>query len=244
VTPDGENTPDDAAQPPQELIAMQGYPDSNEYKATAEWNAFVAGYDTDHSILNKVGNSPNEYTEKYPMYLVYSKDMADKLEEITAKYGLKLHTSNTIVQTPEELIAAAGVGNFLESKEGAGVNRMLGGYVYNDGTFHYDGEAVLDTGTTMDYQFGNYVKGTFSDTYLNIGDASSYQEWQYETKSGVTVALALSESKALIIVDLPDSFVAVNVLGGTTKGTFFGSDGVTKEDLEKFTDTFDFSQLT
>jgi hypothetical protein len=235
--------PDGAAAPsPEDLISMQGYPDSKEYKAAAEWAAFLSGYDTDRAILNQVGNNPNEWTEKYPMYLVYSKDMADKLSEIAAKYSLALHTSNIIADSPHALLDAAAVGNFMENKD-AGVNKMLGGYVYNDGTFHYDGEAVLYTGTTISYQFGNYVKGTFSDTYLNIGDAAGYDEWQYAAKSGVTVSLALSQDKALVTLDLPKSFVVINVLGGTTKSAIFSTDSITKEDLEKFADTFDFSQL-
>lgn len=228
---------------PQTLIALQGYPDSDEYKATQEWNAFLSGYDTDHAILNQVGNGSNEYTEKYPLYYVYSKDMADKLEEIVAKYGLKLHTTRTIVQTHEELYGNAGVGNFITRQDIGGVNKMLGGYVYNDGTFQYDGEAVLAAGTTIGYQFGNYVKDTFSDTYLNIGDASKYQEWQYTTQTGVSVSLALGESKAVVILDLPNSFVVINVLDGTAKNAASGTDGITKADLEKFADLFDYSQF-
>ena len=46
-----------------DLIVMQGYPDSNEYKASAEWNLFCDGYDTDGSLLSQVGNGSNEYTE-------------------------------------------------------------------------------------------------------------------------------------------------------------------------------------
>ncbi|MGE4485691.1 MAG: hypothetical protein AB7C97_11340 [Oscillospiraceae bacterium] len=225
-----------------DLIVLQGYPDSNEYKASEEWNVFCTGYDTDHAILNKVGNSSNEYTEKYPLYLVYSQEMVDKLEEITVKYGLKLHESIVIAETPDQLIAEAGVGDFIISGQG-GINIAYGGYVYNDGTFHYDGEAIIDSGKVIDYQFGNYVKGTFSDTYLNVGDASSYEEWTYKTSGGVSVSLALGESKALVIVDLNNSFVTVNVLAGTAEDEVFGSDSITKEDLQAFADLFDLSQI-
>ena len=227
------------AAPVPDLIALQGYPDSHEYQASAAWNAFCAGYDTDHAILNQVGNSSNEYTERYPMYLVYSGDMADKLEEIVTRYGLKLHTSMTIAENAEQLYDAAGTGRFLD-----GANRMQGGYVYNDGTFHYDGMAVLKSGAVIDYQLGNYVKGTFSDTYLNVGDAATYREWTYTTSSGVTVSLALGEGKALVIADLPGSFVTVNVLAGTSEDAFSGGNTVDGETLEAFADTIDFSQMT
>ncbi len=92
------------------------------------------------------------------------------------------------------------------------------------------------------YQFGNYVKGTFSGVYLNVGDADSYREWQYTTSSGVIVSLALGETKALVIADLENSFVAVNVLTGSA-GSDFGSSSVTEDDLEAFADLFDFSVI-
>ncbi len=223
-----------------DLIVLQGYPDSPEYKATEEWRIFCNHYDEDGSIIAKVGNSSNKYTERYPMYLVYSKDMADKLEEIIGKYGLTLHQSMTVADNAVALIDAAGTGDFLSgSAAGAG---QVGGYVYNDGTFHYDGQLALQNGKMIAYQFGNYVKGTFSDVYLNVGDADSYREWRYTTASGIEVSLALGETKALVIVNLENSFVTINVLTGTA-GSDFGSSAVTKDDLEAFADLFDFSVI-
>ncbi len=220
-----------------DLIALQGYPDSNEYKASAEWNLFCDGYDTDQSLLNAVGNSSNEITEKYPMYLVYTQEMADKLEEIVKKYKLTLHNSITIIENSEELVKQADTGDFIGN-----ANKVLGGYVYNDGTFHYDGEAVFNN-NRIDYQFGNYVKGTFSSTYLNIGDANAYKEWTYKTSSGVKVSLALSENKALVIADLKDSYVTINVLTGTGGNGSLVSESITAEVLQEFADSFDYSKI-
>lgn len=214
-----------------DLIALQGYPDSNEYKANAEWNLFCDGYDTDGSLLSEVGNGSNEFTKKYPLYLVYTKEMADKLEGIIQKYELSLHESITLVNNEEELIEEAGMGDFVGD-----ANTVLGGYVYNDGTFQFDGDAVLKDNTRIDYQFGNYVKGTFSATYLNIGNADAYTEWEYKTSGGVKVSLAIGESKALVIADLKNSYVAINVLSGMEQG-------ITAELLQEFADTFDFSQV-
>jgi hypothetical protein len=245
-----DSTPPDSAvagdplpsAPPQDLIVLQGYPDSNEYKASREWNEFLAGYDTDHAILNEVGNTLTEFYDKYPMYLVYSQDMADKLEEITAKYSLTLHRSMTIVGNAEELYGVAGTGRFLVPSD-LGGNAVLGGYVYDDGTFHYDGQAMLAGGTIIGYQLGNYVKGTFSDTYLNVGDAGSYKEWAFTTTSGLTVSLALGADKALVIAELEDSFVTVNVLAGTNADSQSVSGDISEDDLEAFANLFDFKQI-
>lgn len=232
-----------AAEPSYDIIALQGYPDSSEYKASAEWRVFCQNYDTDQTILHQVGNNPNAFTERYPLYLVYSQEMADKIEEIIAKYGLTLHTSIAVPESPEEFFSAAGTGDFLVHQSGTGIHTSFSGYVYNDGTFQFDGEAVLLNGAVLAYQFANYVKGTFSDTYLNIGDADSYKEWLYTTTGGVKVSLALSETKALIIADLGSSFVTVNVLAGTSEDSGFGSSGITADDLQAFADMFDLTQM-
>jgi hypothetical protein len=238
-------TGDIVVEEPEEndLIIMQGYPDSNEYKACEEWNIFCENYDKDGSVLASVGNSSNEYTENYPMYLVYSKDMADKLEEIIAKYGLTLHQTMTIVQNSDELITTAGTGDFLRNAGNEFEDTVLGGYVYNDGSFQYDGNLILDSGASVGYQFGRYVKGTFSSTYLNVGDADSYDEWEYTTVSGVKVNLALGNDKSLIIADLGSSFVTVNILDGTGGNDTFSSGVLTKDSLQEFADAFDFSQI-
>lgn len=220
-----------------DFIAMQGYPDSKEYKASVEWNLFCAGYDTDHKLLDAVGNKSNEVTEKYPMYLVYTQEMADKLEEIVTKYGLTLHQSITVFGNREELINIAGTGNFIGN-----TNIVLGGYIFDDGTFSYDGDAVTKNGTRISYQLRNDVKGTFSDTILNIGNANDYKEWIYKTSCGVEVSLALGKNKSLVIVDLEKSYIVMNVLSGTEVNAY-SSEVITAEDLQEFADTFDYSKI-
>lgn len=226
-----------------DLIVLQGYPDSNEYKACEEWNIFCKNYDRDGSVLAEVGNSPNEFTERYPMYLVYSKEMADKLEEIVVKYDLKLHETRVVVQNSEELISVLSSGDFLQNAGNDFEDTVLGGYVYNDGSFHFDGNTVLSSGISVAYQFGHYVKGTFSDTYLNVGDADKYDEWEYTTASGVTVNLALGSDKSLLIVDLGSSFVSVNILTGTEGNDIFSSGSIGKNELQNLADMFDYSQI-
>ena len=58
--------------------------------------------------------------------------------------------------------------------------------------------------------------------------------------------MALAPRKALIIADLPDSFVTVNVLAGmeTPVDDIFSNGPFAAEDLERFADSFDFGILT
>ena len=119
-------------QPVQEnKLSLSGYINTPESQALAEWNDFLASYDPDGSILKVVGNYTDPALEQYRCYLVYTQDMADKLEEIAAKYSLTLHTWEHVVESQEEWVSL--LGDFL------GNNTAYSGPIAEDGTFHYDG---------------------------------------------------------------------------------------------------------
>lgn len=220
-----------------DTISLAGWADSKEGKAVSEWTAFVDSYDQDGKILAEVGNDPTGFEEKYGLYYVYSQEMADKFDEIIEKYDLKMHKSMDTFDNNRELTARIG-GKLLK-----GGNKCCGGYIYNDGSFAYDGEATLKNGKLVNYQFSNLKKGVFTDTTLGIGDSKDYEEWNYKTKCGVNVYLALSSTKALIITERKNSFVAVNVLAGTEEGFLDGDDTINRKDLEKMADTFNYTIL-
>jgi hypothetical protein len=222
-----------------DVISLSGYQDTPESKALTEWRAFLDSYDTDGAIISAIGNDPTGFEEKYGQYLVYTQEMADKLDAIVEKYGLKLHREMVDLLSDEALTTAVG-GDFLAE------NHAYSAYMYDDGTFQYDGNNILDDYGLVDYQFRRVVRGVFDDVLLNITDASQYQEWTYTTACGVPVTLALSPYKALILVDLPDCFVTVNVLAGTETDPedIFSSGPLSAEDLESLADSFDFAVLS
>lgn len=207
----------------QEYISLQGYTDSPEYMAAKEWRLFEDNYDKDYAILDSVGNNPTQWNEKYGVYGVYSQEMADKVDEIAAKYNLTLH-ENKLIDVDESSLNA----QYGEVLNGA----MLAGYGYADGTFNADGEF-----DGYPIQLGRVAKGTFDTVYLNIGSSSSYEQWTYTTASGVTVLLCLSHDKALIIADLEESFVSVNVL------LRFCDKPMDKAQLENLADHIHFENL-
>ncbi len=211
-------------------IGLSGYQESPEAQALAEWQAFLATYDTDCAILEEIGNGPTGIDEsRYGLYGVYTQDMADKLEEIIQKYGLKLHTDcNTVSQ--DELAFRIG-GAFMQ-------NELIGywAYIYEDGSFLFDGDMELQDHGTVGYQFMRNVKGTFSESILNIGDVSDYQEFEYATFKGEIVRFALGSDKALIYMNSESCFILMNILGGSNCG-------VTEDVLEDIADSIDFALL-
>lgn len=219
-----------------DMIGLSGYLDTAESRALAEWQEFLNDYDVE-AAANASDQNPGQVDEKYTLYQVYNQEMADKLDEIVEKYGLTLHSVMAVLM-PEEWSDAVGVF----ALEG---NTAYSGYIYEDGTFAYDGEADLSGYGVVDYQFRRNVKGGFNEVILNIDDVSQYQEWVYEAACGIPVTLALGPAKGLLIADLEDSFVTVNVLAGTETDPddIFSSGPFSAKDLEALADSFDFTVL-
>ncbi len=100
--------------------------------------------------------------------LIDSREMADKLDEITAKYGLKLHTAYYDLQKRPELVEP--FGGFL------GENGGYYNYLYEDGTFQVEGTVDFADIGAWDFVLFRAVRGTFHDSLLDLGDISEYQE--------------------------------------------------------------------
>ena len=135
------------------------------------------------------------------------------------------------------------------TRQGEGFeNDFYPGYVLNDGSFHFEGEASF-TGSDavwpypIRYQFERSMKDSFSSTVLNIGDAADYEEWTYTTKNGVVLTLAQSDWKELILVEREHSFVVVNLFDVYVGDVVYGELHKSREDLEAFAELFDFSVI-
>ena len=222
-----------------DMISLSGYRESPESRALTEWQAFLDSYDPDGTILGKVGNGPTGVTVPYAKYyLIYTQEMADRLESIAAKYGLMLHTAMYVLN-------ADGLTDFVGREFLAENHIRSGGYAYENGTFSTDGEAELAGHGRISYQLRREVKGTLGDVLLNITDVDTYQTWQYETACGEWVMLALGPSKALIFADYPECFLTVNVLAGTETPAedLFSAGALDSAELEALADSMDFSVL-
>jgi hypothetical protein len=217
------NSNDDAAP-----ISLAGYQGSPEAEALREWNDFLAEYDTDHTIWNALGNGVfvAQGRADWSMYGVYSYEMGEKLDEIVEKYGLKLHSKVNFADY-ETLISC--VGPFMEATGG--------GYLYEDGSFQFDGDAALADFGTVSFQLMRRVKGTFDETYLNVGQLADYEEWQYVTSCGEPVLLEMgAQQTSLIFTEGEDCFIAINVLAGL-------ENGLTRSGLQELADKIDFTVL-
>ena len=215
-----------------DVIALQGVPESAEFKANARWMEYLTSAD----VVSRSAADGSLSEGTYSLYSVYSPEMGKELESIASSYGLRLHTFRQDFYSENELCSLAGIRPFISNCT------AISGYVYEDGSFQGDGTNTA--GRFYEYQFGRYRKGSFSEVTLNIGSAGDYEEWIYTTASGVDVQLSMGPDRCVMLADLPGSFVAVNLLGGTSGNCMFMPDPVTREDLQAFADMFDLSALS
>lgn len=216
---------------PKDTVTLSGYPGSPEAMALAEWQDFLAGYDTDGKILDEIGNDLFivEGREDWFLYYVYSYEMGEKLDEIADKYGLKLHREINVV-SPKEMDYRVG-GSFLDESCEKWV-----GYIYEDGSFESGGDVNLDGCGMTSFSIRRVVKGTFDEVVSNIGDVEDYTDWQYVTASGEPVMLSLGHIRALIFADFEECVISVWALAGR-------NEGMTEEDLQALADKIDFRRL-
>ena len=208
-----------------EMITLAGFQGSPEYQAAMEWLDYTEHYD----IVN--GGTPlGGESAHYAEYNVCTREAALALEAIADKYGLKLARDSWVAENRELMIQELGSDFF------PGIERAGGGYILDSGTFHVESEIPMENGDWLDFQFGFTAKGYVDDVILVIGDMALYEQWQYQTNSGVTVLMALSGHKGLVYADLAHGFVLINVLEGTDTGA-------TKADLEQLADGIDWVGL-
>lgn len=217
-----------------DILNLWGNPESPEYKATQEWYEYYWRED-----WQPVPDDEEVNDEIYNAYGAFSQEDFDKLDEICAKYGLKLHgRQNYSDGEIYELYNAVGCGNVLKEEA---KHEYEDGYWYENGSFKIEGSVILPENTEhpVDYQLVRYVKGHVAiGAYLNIGDGEDYEQWEYTTSDGTSVVLLHSEEKDIVIANLENSLVYINVLDFSDE-----SERNPAVNLEAFADTFDFSVI-
>lgn len=217
-----------------DMISLQGYGDTPENQACAEWEQFYYEYTADRRFSNDIYDEGGKYSE----YPVYDDTMAARMDEIVDKYGLKLHRTMEDVPGRDAWLERFGP-TFLSE-----MNVGFYGYAYDDGTCAFDGDADLGPDySAVSYQFRYSRKGYLDTVSLNVGNLADYQDWDYQTKDGVPVKLSLGPHRSFIWADLEEGFLFINVLNGTGGDDIFAELPLDQAGLEALADQFDFSVL-
>lgn len=176
-------------------VSVLGWRDTPEYRAFAEWDAYVTEYNSTHEIPH---NDDPDIPVSYLSVGAWSQEMADTLDGILATYGLVMHDSRTVTLPAE----GSGIDtDVILTGDVAGVC----GYAYSDGTLKLEVTQTLSNGEAAEYKLFSAVKGKFSR--VSSGMDSEYEEWTYTAADGTEVILVMGASQSMIVADMENVFV-------------------------------------
>ena len=170
----------------RDYVSLGGVIGSAEYQAAAEWLTFKGNYSDRKTAEQTEQGQPyyewrdlersfapdEEAKEICRLYQVWDGTMWAKLQEISARYGLALHT---------ERRAIANAGD-QSREQGA----------YEDGSFHISASAVIEQGRYL-YEVYLEKNGCLPCDDMAAGGACEYEEWEYTTSRGDNVSIAVRD---------------------------------------------------
>lgn len=196
-----------------EMCSLVGTMESPEGQALRDWL----------QVLGRHENEPYVYEEAAPLgeeYLHYqatSPAMAEELDAILEKYGLRKEGVMSVPENEKSFYEAAGVGKLTKSTDKM-ENVFASGYFYPVGAFHMEGDLhPAGEQYSVGYQLVRSVKGCFSMAMANWGEPDDYEEWDHTTPDGAVLHLALRRDGrgAVALYDGESGFTALNLLPGT-----------------------------
>lgn len=229
-----------------ELVTPHGLKNSPMQLATLEWQDFLDQYDPNHELLtddNEAG-IPDQY---YYTYSCYTWDMVKKLDEIAAKYDLKLLDKYTLAQRYQKDVMYAALG--IEGVIRPGVNAQIeesAGELYPNGNFESHLFFTL-TGEDAAWTSSCYVRFYYAkkDTFQPLVSgviAGDFEQWNYTTADGTPLLLVLeANGESQIFADVGDATVFIDITPDTP-GIYprDESEIPSKEALEQMADLFDY----
>lgn len=234
----------------QQVLTLSGISNTPASKAAREWYAFLETYDPDRTIQQEVWGKEPEFPEEYYGYGLYTQEMKEKLDEILAKYDLKLRGAPVEFQTTKLLFKALGMENVLNPGSEA---KMRLGYAeyYENGNLNVHFEITLpgeDSSQTRGYLYYRN-KGCFIPDTAVLTEAQ-WEEWNYTTVSGDEVLILRSEeaASAWILSDISACTASLrldivrDVYEEKENGVPVAKFAVMgREELEQIADAIDFS---
>lgn len=208
--------------------SLNGLADSPEYQAYVEWTEWNDAWWAENPDPWAALGEDDSYIETPENYAWYYNavfpEQAEKLDEITEKYGLTLHTAMAGCTSAEELYSVLGVVSVFSE-----VYRVRGEYVYDDGSFK--AYCTLNDSLEKDAVIFCAVNGSF--TLIGGSLPADYEEWTYMTEDGTEVVLASAGDYAVLAADTEGAFITVSFHGITGRA-----------ELERYADGVAFAALS
>lgn len=228
-----------------ELFTFFGHGGSPAQLAAKEWYEFSQTY-----VPPDVGNDPNiaDIPDQYEYnYDCVSQEMVDKVDELAAKYNLKLLGTRFGIQTQQSDMAMEAMGISGLFREGAEVKaEPVAGMIYPPSNFRFyigctlTGENALWKTPVSGMMFYSR-KDFFPLPFYQSFEQGKIQQWEYTAADGTKLLLALADDGyGYIVADLPDAIIGIQLTISLNGYLMEDSPVPTKEVLEQLADVFDY----
>lgn len=211
-----------------------------------EWYEFQESYDPDYLLATNepdIPDIPNQYEYTYSCY---TQEMVDKVNEIAAKYDLKLLKEWIPFQRYQSdiFLEETGIRSLLRQDSDAQITGMAG-MLYLPYNFSMDFELVTENAGKLMTSYGYARKDYFPSAFAGGMDIDAYEQWDHTTPGGTKLLLALnSKGKGEIIAEQENAMIMISIDGNRSLSHSRypdASEVMTKAELESIADQFDYS---
>lgn len=229
-----------------DIITPYGRSGDAIQQALKEWYEFQESYDQDHALMTNepdIPSIPNQYEYTYSCY---TQEMVDKVDEIVAKYNLKLLDEWIPFQRYQSdiFLEETGIQSLLLPDSGAQITGMAG-MLYPPYNFSMEFNLVTENAGTLMTSYGYARKDYFPRAFPGGMDIDAYEQWDHTTPGGTKLLLALSsKGQGEIIAEQENAMIMISIDGNrATSHTNYpdASEVMTKAELESIADQFDYS---
>ena len=236
----------DPVEKSMDIITPYGRSGDAIQQALKEWYEFQESYDPDGALLTDepdIPGIPNQYEYTYSCY---TQEMVDKVNEIAAKYDLKLLEEWIPFQRYQSdiFLEETGIQSLLLPDSGAQITGMAG-MLYLPYNFSMDFELVTENAGKLMTSYGYARKDYFPRAFPGGMDIDAYEQWDHTTPGGTKLLLALnSKGQGEIIAEQENAMIMISIDGNrATSHTAYpdASEVMTKAELESIADQFDYS---
>ena len=236
----------DPVEKSMDIITPYGRSGDAIQQALKEWYEFQESYDPDGALLTDepdIPGIPNQYEYTYSCY---TQEMVDKVDEIAAKYNLKLLEGWIPFQRYQSdiFLEETGIRSLLRQDSDAQITGMAG-MLYLPYNFSMDFELVTENAGKLMTSYGYARKDYFPSASAGGMDIDAYEQWDHTTPGGTKLLLALnSKGQGEIIAEQENAMIMISIDGNRSLSHSRypdASEVMTKAELESIADQFDYS---
>ena len=220
----------------RDVMTLYGHSGDPIQQALTEWFDFQNTYDPDGALMDNDPDHPEIPNQYEYTYGCYTPEMVAKVDEIAAKYGLRLLEEWIPIQAwqGDAFLEETGIGSFALPDSGAEITRLAGMYFppYN---FSMEFELKTDA---LDIRLNGKVryarKDYFPRAFPESMDLTDFEQWNATAPDGTALLLARNSKGDGYIIAEQENAMLIYVLDGNFSGSAYprADEIITKEQME------------